>query len=266
MSELLNKVALVSSSTRGIGLACARALARQGATVYFGVRRLDAGQKLADEIVAQGGKAGVVYFDAGKEESYTGMVEEVAAKEGRLDILVNNFGATDVKTDLDLVNGVTEDFFRIVETNLKSVYLPAKAAVPVMVRNGGGSIINIGSVGGLYPDMTRTAYGVSKAAIHFLTKDIAVQYARQGVRCNAVLPGFTATDAAMDNMSPAFLEMFLKNVPLDRPGTPEDIAEAVAFLASDRAAFITGEILPVAGGFGLPTPLYSSYMSAGAKG
>ena len=129
-----------------------------------------------------------------------------------------------------------------------------------------GAIINIGSVGGLYPDLSRTAYGVSKAAIHFLTKDIAVQYARQGVRCNAVLPGFTATDAALNNMSQAFLELFLKNVPLNRPGRPEDIADAVAFLASDRAAFITGELLPVAGGFGLPTPLYGSYMSAGAKG
>ena len=121
-------------------------------------------------------------------------------------------------------------------------------------------------MGGLYPDLSRTAYGVSKAAIHFLTKDIAVQYARQGVRCNAVLPGFTATDAAMNNMSQAFLDLFLKNVPLNRPGRPEDIADAVAFLASVRAAFITGEILPVAGGFGLPTPLYGSYMSDGAKG
>ena len=223
-------------------------------------------QQIADELIAAGGRAGVVFFDASREESFSGMVDEVAAKEGRLDILVNNFGSTDVKTDLDVVNGPSEDFFRIVNTNLKSVYLPSKAAVPLMAKNGGGSIINIGSVGGLYPDLSRTAYGVSKAAIHFLTKDIAVQYARQGVRCNAVLPGFTATDAALNNMSQAFLDLFLKNVPLNRPGRPEDIADAVAFLASDRAAFITGEILPVAGGFGLPTPLYGSYMSAGAKG
>ncbi len=360
MKELENKVALVSSSTRGIGLACAKALAAQGAAVYLGVRRLEAGQQIADELIAAGGRAGVVFFDASREESFSGMVDEVAAKEGRLDILVagqqiadeliaaggragvvffdasreesfsgmvdevaakegrldilvNNFGSTDVKTDLDVVNGPSEDFFRIVNTNLKSVYLPSKAAVPLMAKNGGGSIINIGSVGGLYPDLSRTAYGVSKAAIHFLTKDIAVQYARQGVRCNAVLPGFTATDAAypdlsrtaygvskaaihfltkdiavqyarqgvrcnavlpgftatdaaLNNMSQAFLDLFLKNVPLNRPGRPEDIADAVAFLASDRAAFITGEILPVAGGFGLPTPLYGSYMSAGAKG
>ena len=278
MKELENKVALVSSSTRGIGLACAKTLAAQGAAVYLGVRRLEAGQQIADELIAAGGRAGVVFFDASREESFSGMVDEVAAKEGRLDILVNNFGSTDVKTDLDVVNGPSEDFFRIVNTNLKSVYLPSKAAVPLLAKTGveempeevgetgGGSIINIGSVGGLYPDLSRTAYGVSKAAIHFLTKDIAVQYARQGVRCNAVLPGFTATDAALNNMSQAFLDLFLKNVPLNRPGRPEDIADAVAFLASDRAAFITGEILPVAGGFGLPTPLYGSYMSAGAKG
>ena len=278
MKELENKVALVSSSTRGIGLACAKTLAAQGAAVYLGVRRLEAGQQIADELIAAGGRAGVVFFDASREESFSGMVDEVAAKEGRLDILVNNFGSTDVKTDLDVVNGPSEDFFRIVNTNLKSVYLPSKAAVPLMAKNGGGSIINIGSVGGLYPDLSRTAYGVSKAAIHFLTKDIAVQYARQGVRCNAVLPGFTATDAALNNMSQAFLDLFLKNVPLaardallstiptQRLGAAEEVAQAVAFLASDRAAFITGEILPVAGGFGLPTPLYGSYMSAGAKG
>ena len=149
MKELEQKVALVSSSTRGIGLACAKALAAQGAAVYLGVRRLDAGQQIADEIIAAGGRAGVVYFDAANEDSFSGMVDEVAKKEGRLDILVNNFGATDVKTDLDVVNGDSDDFFRIVNTNLKSVYLPSKAAVPVMAKNGGGSIINIGSVGGL---------------------------------------------------------------------------------------------------------------------
>ncbi|MFQ9204534.1 MAG: SDR family NAD(P)-dependent oxidoreductase, partial [Flavonifractor plautii] len=119
MKELENKVALVSSSTRGIGLACAKALAAQGAAVYLGVRRLEAGQQIADELIAAGGRAGVVFFDASREESFSGMVDEVAAKEGRLDILVNNFGSTDVKTDLDVVNGPSEDFFRIVNTNLK---------------------------------------------------------------------------------------------------------------------------------------------------
>ena len=134
MKELENKVALVSSSPRGIGLACAKTLAAQGAAVYLGVRRLEAGQQIADELIAASGRAGVVFFDASREESFSGMVDEVAAKEGRLDILVNNFGSTDVKTDLDVVNGPSEDFFRIVNTNLKSVYLPSKAAVPLMAK------------------------------------------------------------------------------------------------------------------------------------
>ena len=163
MKELENKVALVSSSTRGIGLACAKTLAAQGAAVYLGVRRLEAGQQIADELIAAGGRAGVVFFDASREESFSGMVDEVAAKEGRLDILVNNFGSTDVKTDLDVVNGPSEDFFRIVNTNLKSVYLPSKAAVPLMAKNGGGSIINIGSTAGVAGNLGWSAYGPAKA-------------------------------------------------------------------------------------------------------
>lgn len=266
MKLLENKIALVTSSTKGIGLACAKKLAENGAKVYFAVRRLDAGKQLADEIIANGGQSDVVYFDASKEETFGSMIDETIAKEGRLDILVNNFGSTDVKHDFDVVNTSEKDFFDIVNKNLRSVFVPCQHAIPSMVANGGGSIINIGSVGGLYPDLSRTAYGVSKAAINFLTKDIAVQYARQKVRCNAVLPGFTATDAAMNNMSDEFLKMFLKNVPLNRPGYPDDLANAVVFLASENASFITGEILPVAGGFGLPTPMYALYQDMAAKG
>ena len=133
-----NKVALITSATRGIGLACAKKLAENGAKVYLAVRRLDAGQTVADEIIAEGGQAGVVYFDADKEETFTSMVDEVVAKEGRIDILVNNYGATDVKVDFDLVNGDTDGFFRIVENNLKSVYIPCKQAVKSMIKTGGG--------------------------------------------------------------------------------------------------------------------------------
>ncbi len=267
MSKLLeNKIALVSSSTKGIGLACAKKLAENGAKVYFGVRRLDAGQEIADEIIKAGGQAGVVYFNAMEPETFHTMVEDVIAKEGRIDILVNNYGSTDVKTDFDLLKGDTDKFFEIVERNLRSVYVTSKAAVASMVKTGGGSIINISSVGGMLPDLSRIAYGTAKAAINFLTKNIAVQYARQGVRCNAVMPGFTATDAAMNNMSEEFLKMFLKNVPLDRLGKPEDLANAVVFLASDQSSYITGETIPVAGGFGLPSPMYSEYMNMSSKG
>ena len=161
--------------------------------------------------------------------------------------------------DFDLLNGDTDSFFKIVENNLKSVYIPSKHAVKSMIQTGGGSIVNISSVGGRYPDLSRTAYGIAKAAINYLTENIAVQYARQGVRCNAVMPGFVATDAAMQNM-------FLKNVPLNRPAVPEDIANAVLFFAIDMSSFVTGETMPVAGGFGLPSPMYAMYQDMKSKG
>ncbi|MDU4739612.1 SDR family oxidoreductase, partial [Clostridium sp.] len=138
----------------------------------------------------------------------------------------------------------------------QSVYLPCKEVIPHMIRNGGGSIINISTIGSVIPDLSRVAYVVSKAAINSLTQNIAVQYAKQGVRCNAILPGLIATDAAMDNMSEEFIKGFLRHVPLNRVGKPEDIANAVVFYASDESSFITGDLIEVAGGFGLPTPLY----------
>ena len=125
-----------------------------------------------------------------------------------------------------------------------------------MEKTGGGSIINISSVGGLVPDISQVAYGTSKAAINYLTKIIAVHEARHKIRCNAVLPGMTATDAVQQNLSDDFRDLFLKHTPINRMGLPEEIAAAVVYLASDDAAYTTGQILTVAGGFGLATPVF----------
>ena len=188
------------------------------------------------------------------------MINEVVKNEGRIDILVNNFGATNVKKDLDIVNGDTDEFFNIVNNNLRSVYLPAKTAIPVMAENGGGSIVNISSIGSVIPDLSRTAYCVSKAAINSLTKNIAVQYAHKNIRCNAVLPGMTATEALLKNMSKEFIDSFLKHVPLGKMVQPEDIAKAVLYYASDDSSSVTGMIHIVSGGYGLATPQYAEYV------
>ena len=243
MKRLEGKIALVTSGTRGIGLQTVKTLAANGATVYIGARRLDAAQEICEELEVDNYKAKPVYFDATKEETYKTMVEEVIKDAGRIDILVNNFGTTDT-------------FFDTVNTNLKSVYLPCKAVVPYMIKNGGGSIINISTIGSIVPDLGRLGYVVSKSGVNALTENIAVQYARHNIRCNAVLPGLIATDAALNNMSQEFIDSFLKHVPLNRFGLPTDIANAVLFLASDESSFITGEILSVAGGFAKPSPLY----------
>ena len=266
MSLLKGKIAMVSSSTRGIGLACAERLAEEGAKVYFAVRRLDAGKEICERLKEKGYEADVCFFDASKPETFRSSVEEVIEKEGRIDILVNNFGSTDVHKDFDLLHTKPEDFMGIVEQNLLSVYNTSQAAVESMVKNGGGSIINIATVGGKYPDMYRISYGVAKSSIIFLSQNIATQYAKAGVRCNCILPGFIATDAALDNMSKEFLDTFLKTVPLDRVGKPEDIANACLYLASDMSSYVTGEAIPVAGGFGLPSPMYSHYGDMKTKG
>lgn len=260
MRKLDNMIALVTSSTRGIGLASAKKLASEGAIVYMGVRRLEATQKICDEAAKEGLKMKPVYFDAYQLETYETMIEEVIALEGKIDILVNNFGTGKPEVDLDLVNGDEEAFFSILESNIGSVYRLSKLVIPHMVKQGKGSIVNISSIGGTVPDISRIGYGVSKAGVNNITQQIAMQYARYNIRCNAVLPGLTATDAAMDNMPEEFIQSFLSHVPLNRMGTPEDMANAVLFFASDDSSYVTGHILEVSGGYHLGTPQYADFV------
>lgn len=226
----------------------------------MGVRRIEATQEICDQYKSQGFKMFPIYFDAYKSKTYKAIVEEIIAKEGRLDILVNNFGVGKPETDLDLVKGSEEAFLELFKLNVGTVYGISKAAVPHMMKQGKGSIINISSIGGAIPDVTRIGYGVSKAAVNNITQQIAMQYARANIRCNAVLPGLTATDAALNNMPQSFIDSFLSHVPLNRMGKPEDIANAVLFFASDDSSYITGNIMEVAGGYGLGTPQYGDIM------
>ena len=254
---LQNKVVLVTASTRGIGWEIVKACAKEGAVVYMAARNLEKAEAQAKELCLEGHRVRAVFNDAYREESYATMVDEVVEKEGRVDVLVNNFGTGDPKHDFDVEHTDFEVFMGILRTNLASVYLSTQRVIPVMKKNGGGSIVNISSIGGLYPDLARIAYGISKNAINYITENLAVQGARSGIRCNAVLPGMTATEAVSGNMSPEFNAMFMKHTPIPRMGKPEEIAAAVVYFASDESAFTTGQIMAVSGGFGLPTPVYS---------
>ncbi|MDU2662161.1 MAG: SDR family NAD(P)-dependent oxidoreductase, partial [Clostridioides difficile] len=164
MEKLQGKIAVVTAATKGIGLASAEILAKNGATVYLAARSEELANEVINKISAEGGCAKFVYFNAREEETFTSMIEEVVKKEGKIDILVNNFGSTNPSLDKDLVTGDTDNFFDTVNTNLKSVYLPCKAAIPHMIKNGKGSIVNISSIGSVLPDLSRIAYCVSKAA------------------------------------------------------------------------------------------------------
>lgn len=263
--RLNEKVVLVTASTRGIGLACVKACAREGACVYLAARNLEAAEKTAAELNAQGFRVRTVYNDASRPETFTTMVEEVAAAEGRLDVLVNNFGTSDPKRDLDFSHTDPKVFLDTVTINLQSVYLASQAAVRQMEQQGSGSIINISSIGGNVPDISQVSYGTAKAAINYLTKLIAVHEAAHNIRCNAVLPGMTDTDAVREKLSDHFRELFFRHTPLHRMGTPEEIAAAVVYFASEESAFTTGQILSVSGGFGLATPVYGDLSGKSAR-
>ena len=254
--RLKDKVVLITASTRGIGLATVKACAKEGATVYMAARNLDLAKEESDKLISQGYKVKYVYNDAEKPESYVNMTEDVIKDAGHIDVLVNTFGTSHPGKDLDFSNTDTEIFLDTVNINLRSVYMAGKEAAKPMAKQGGGSIINISSVGGLVPDISQIAYGTSKAAINYLTKLIAVHEAKNNIRCNAVLPGMTATDAVEKNLTEGFRELFLRHIPFKRMGEPEEIAEAVIYFASDESAYTTGQILSVSGGFGLATPVY----------
>lgn len=254
--RLKEKVVLVTASTRGIGLACVKACVREGAVVYMAARNPDRARAVAQELDVLGQRVKCVYNDATQPETFVTMVEEVIADAGRLDVLVNNFGTSSPGKDLDFTRTNTEDFLDTVTLNLRSVFMAGQAAARHMVKQGGGSIINISSVGGTVPDISQVAYGTSKAAINYLTKLMAVHLAEHNIRCNAVLPGMTATEAVERNLTTDFRSLFLRHIPLKRMGLPEEIAAAVVYFAGEESAYTTGQILTVSGGFGLATPLY----------
>ncbi|MBE5938004.1 MAG: SDR family oxidoreductase [Lachnospiraceae bacterium] len=263
--RLENKVILITASTRGIGLACVKACAKEGAIVYMAARNLETAEKTANELNAQGYRVKYVYNDAGKPDTFLSMIDEVVKNEGRLDVLVNNFGVSNLQKDLDFSNTNINDYLDIVTLNLRSVFMASQAATKYMAKQGGGSIVNISSIGGLVPDISQVAYGSSKAAINYLTKLIAVHEATHHIRCNAVLPGMTATEAVKNHLSEDFRNLFLRHIPLKKIGLPAEIAAAVVYFASDESAYTTGQILAVSGGFGLATPIYGDVTDTNAS-
>ena len=263
MKLLEGKTALVTGAARGIGKAIALKFASEGANIAFTdlvlndemAAGLEATRKEIEEVgVTCRAYAGNAADFAETEE----VVKKIKEDFGAIDILVNNAGIT---KDGLMLRMTEQQWDAVINVNLKSAFNFIHACIPVMMRQRGGSIINISSVGGLVPDISQVAYGTSKAAINYLTKLIAVQEAKHHIRCNAVLPGMTATEAVEKHLSDDFRNLFLRHIPLGRMGLPEEIAEAVCYFASDASAYTTGQILTVSGGFGLATPVYGDLVS-----
>lgn len=263
--RLKNKVIAVTASTRGIGWAIVQACAKEGAIVYMAVRRVEDARRQVKELNEQGRIIKAIYCDAYDHQTYKDMIETIVEEEGRLDVLVNNFGTSDPRKDKDIEQTDFHDFISTIDTNLTSVYIPCQEAIRAMKGNGCGSLINISSIGGVVPDISQVAYGTSKAGINYLTKLIAVQAAKYNIRCNAICPGMIATDAVKDNLSDEFKTFFLKHIPLNRMGNPDEIAALAVYFASDESAYTTGQVVEVAGGFGIPTPVFGDLTGGDTK-
>ena len=253
----MSQIAFITGASSGIGAACAHKFAQNGYTLLLNARNREKLVALQTELETQYGVTVVLMpFDVRDRKAAASAIATLPKEYQAIDVLVNNFGTSNPKKDLDFAHTDITDYLDIVTLNLRSVFMASQAASKPMAKQGGGSIVNISSIGGLVPDISQVAYGSSKAAINYLTKLIAVQEATHHIRCNAVLPGMTATEAVEKHLSDEFRNLFMKHIPLGRMGLPEEIAEAVCYFASDASAYTTGQILTVSGGFGLGTPVY----------
>lgn len=242
---LSNKTAIVTGATRGIGHAIAIRFAREGADVAFcGRSRNDAMIAVEKELLALGVKAKGYVADVADYQAAQDFVKEVLADFGKIDILVNNAGITD---DSAVKRMTQEQFDRVMHTNLGSVFCMTKAIQPSMWRQGHGSIVNIGSVVGIAGNYNQANYAASKAAIIGFSKSCAKEFAARNIRVNVVCPGFIETEMTSE-VPKELMDTWCSRIPMKRPGTTDEVAQACTFLASDMCPYITSVVLPICGG------------------
>ena len=239
------KIALVTGGSRGIGRAIAIELAKEGASVainYAG--NVKAAEEVKSIIESMGGKAIIIQADVSDEKAAGEMVEKVVAEFDKIDILVNNAGIT---RDNLFIRMKSEDWNAVINTNLNSMFNCAKVASKYMMKKRTGKIINMTSVSGIMGNIGQTNYSAAKAGVIGFTKSLARELASRGITVNAVAPGFIETDMTAV-MPEKVKEQVVTSIPLGKMGKPEDIANAVLFLASDKASYITGQVVKVDGG------------------
>jgi len=242
--SLSGRVALVTGASQGIGRTCAIKLANAGAAIAVAARNQEKLDELVKEIGAGGGKAAAFAVDVGDEEQIKSAFKAALAQFGKIDILVNNAGIT---RDQLVMRMKRADWDSVLNTNLTSAYLCIQQVIGSMLRQRWGRIINITSIFGQMGQAGQANYASSKAGLIGLTMAIAREVGSRNITCNAVAPGFIET-AMTSGLSQELRQAALQNIPLGRLGTPEDVANAVAFLASEEASYITGHVLNVNGG------------------
>lgn len=245
MTSMAGKVAIITGASSGIGRAAAISFGKAGANVVVVARRIDRGEETAQMVKAAGGEAIFVQADVAKASDLEGMINQTLETYGRLDYAFNNAGSSISGKITDLSEA---DWDFEINVNLKSVWLSMKYEIPAMQQSGGGAIVNTSSQGALLGVANYGAYGAAKAGVIALSRAAAAEYSADRIRINAISPGAIKTDLWAD-APPDMLDQVAAGIPLQRIGVPEDIAEAVLWLCSDGAAFVTGHNLVVDGGF-----------------
>lgn len=246
--RLDKKVAVVTGASKGIGKGIALRYAQEGATVVVTSRSTDLLAALVDEIKASGGEAMALPVDVRSAQSVQGVVDETVKAYGRLDIMVNNAGISMVKASEELS---PEDWTRALETDLFGVFYGCQSAARQMMKQGGGSIINITSAYGIVAIPMRAAYCASKAGANHLTKVLAVEWAGKSIRVNAIAPGYVRTELVQDVIDRGLipLEAIKKRTPQGRIGEVEDLMGLAVYMASDESSFMTGSVVSIDGGW-----------------
>jgi dihydroanticapsin dehydrogenase len=249
--RLSGKVSVVTGAASGIGAATARVFAREGAAAIVTDIDVENGRKVAADIQKSGGKAEFFELDVLNVEQILNVMKETAARFGKIDILVNNAGIEET----DSITKTTEEMWdRQIDVNLKGTFLCSKHVIPEMIRAGGGSIVNLASVEGVLPEADGAAYAASKGAVILLTKEMALDYARNNIRVNCVSPGWIRTPMALRSIERhggwEVMESVVKRVqPIGRMGEPEEVAKVILFLASDESSLVTGANIVADGGY-----------------
>ncbi|MFO0827266.1 MAG: 3-oxoacyl-[acyl-carrier-protein] reductase [Phycisphaerales bacterium] len=241
------RVAIVTGASRGIGRAIAERLAKDGRHVVAVARTLDALAPVKTAIEASGGSAETHACDVGNSAALTALVEQVAETHGRLDILVNNAGIT---RDGLLLRMSDEDFDAVINVNLRSVFVACRAAARPMMRQKFGRIVNVGSVSGITGNAGQANYAAAKAGLIGMTKSIAKELGAKGITANVVAPGFIETDMTA-GLAAVINEQIIPRIPARRVGQGADIAEAVSYMTSDGAGYLTGQVVTVDGGLSM---------------
>jgi 3-oxoacyl-[acyl-carrier protein] reductase len=242
--SLSGRVALVTGASQGIGRTCAIRLAREGAAVAVAARNQEKLNELVGEIISSGGKAAAFALDVADEEQVKSTVKAAIAQFGKIDILINNAGIT---RDQLVMRMKRADWDTVLQTNLTSAYVCIQQVIGSMLKQRWGRIISITSIFGQMGQAGQANYAASKAGLIGLTMAIAREVGSRNITCNAVAPGFIET-AMTATLGDEFKQKAVQQIPLGRVGTPEDVASAVAFLASEDASYITGHVLNVNGG------------------